>query len=734
MIRDPLALVPVRYKLPLTFALLCVVAFGLGGYVVTTRARDAMERQIELRLDDRATDSHRAIDRSLELLGRRVEDFASDGHIRLEFESLQRARQALDGESEDRASRELVRHLRVNKLPLVPEFVDAYLVDTDGEILVRAFADNAPAPVQFGREALWYGPLSAATAFYQHPSFVLSTPLRAIDGERGLGFLQIVVRADLWAERVSRILAQTPMEGLHLGLSSPGGHQLPIAPAATRGNPTGRDWIRDDAGHLALSLTNPRTQWRLQLTIDPETLTLPVSTLITSFVYVGIALVALAVLLLLPSRQFLLKPLAALEAAARRISEGDFSTRVGYRSDDEVGQLSRAFDVMAGAIEERTRRLARAATDLEHREREVRFERDRLNSVIHSMEDGLFFLDGDGDLTLANAAGEEVLAELSKGRRGVGAFDCGGDDRPNRNCRECLADYQRPAHGCTISIGPRVFDLQTTVLRDPEGGDELGRIFVSRDITERTRLAGQQAHQERMSVLGEVAAVMAHEMNNPLAAISMFSQMLRDGLEQGSPLQAHAEIVHRNTLSCKRTIGSLLDMATTPTSEWAEFQVRGLLLEVVELLRPVAERALTALHVDAEAQEGLVRGDELQLRQALTNLVMNAVQALAETPEGEVHISSRIRGEELVIRVADNGPGVPDEVRERIFDPFFTTKAPGTGTGLGLPTTQRVATAHGGRLELISSDAGAVFELGLPCTRECGDPSGRDEGTQEEGE
>ncbi len=109
--RDPLSLIPVRYKLPLTFAFLGVVAFGLGGYVVTTTARDALERQIRMRLDDRAANTHLVIDKGLELLGRRVEDFASDGHIRIELDRLSSGEAAAETGRRSPAEIELARHL-----------------------------------------------------------------------------------------------------------------------------------------------------------------------------------------------------------------------------------------------------------------------------------------------------------------------------------------------------------------------------------------------------------------------------------------------------------------------------------------------------------------------------------------------------------------------------------------------------------------------------------------------
>ncbi len=705
--RDPLSLIPVRYKLPLTFAFLGIVAFGLGGYMVTTTARDALERQIRMRLDDRAANAHLVIDKGLELLGRRVEDFASDGHIRIELDRLRSGGAEAETGRRSPAEIELARHLRTNKLSLVAEFVDAYVLDAGGNLLLRAYSTETTTAADFDREGLWYGPLNPPQTGHPYPTFVLSTPVRSIDSARRIGYLQLVVRADVWADRLRRSLSRTPMEGLRISLRGLDGYRLPLIfdPAAAGSSEQNPD-------RLAFSSTNARNGWKIELSVDRRILTLPVSTLVATFVYTGIALVVLSMLLILPSQQFLLKPLAELEGAARKLTAGDFSARVGHQSDDEVGHLAQAFDVMAGAIEERTRSLARAAEDLGRREAEVRVERDRLNTVIHSMDDGLFILDRDGRVTLANAAARELLEELGLGR-GVSPRDCLHGSRAPRSCFHCLADYRRPVHPCAVACGERVYELQATSLRDA-GGEEAERVFVGRDVSERVRQAAQQAHQERLAVLGEVAAVMAHEMNNPLAAISMFSQMLLDGLEESSSLRTHAEVVHRNTVSCKRTIRSLLDMASTASPVDEDFDVRDLVDDVVELLGPVAGRGGTVLRVDTEADDGLVHADELQLRQALVNLVMNAIQAVGGE-EGEVTVGTADHPDDLVIRVSDNGPGIPAALQEQVFEPFFTTKRPGEGTGLGLPTTRRIVESQGGRLTLVaSSPAGATLEIVIP--------------------
>ena len=119
--------------------------------------------------------------------------------------------------------------------------------------------------------------------------------------------------------------------------------------------------------------------------------------------------------------------------------------------------------------------------------------------------------------------------------------------------------------------------------------------------------------------------------------------------------------------------------------------------------------------VGARVENEQAFGDELQLRQAVVNLVMNAIQAFDGEQMGLVTVDTADRGDEVAVIVRDNGPGIPDEVRDRIFEPFFTTKPRGDGTGLGLPTSRRIVDAQGGRLTLVKSGPkGTVFEIVVP--------------------
>jgi signal transduction histidine kinase len=673
--------VPVKYKLPLTFVLICLVAFGIGGFVVTSTARDALERQIRLRLDERAAAARTVVTHHLGLLARRSEDFASDGFIRTHLAAIVAGDQAAAGR--------LKEHLRANKLPLVEAFVDAAVLDTEGTVRVTVKGEAAGAPA----EETSFTPLQPPTAGRSYPEFSVQTPLSSIDGGRRIGTLVLAVRADTWAAGM-RELEALPEAGMRsIAIVGADGLRIALAGTVAPGDP------------ISYEEGIPGTGWHLALAADRDEVMRPIAGLRARFLAIGLALLCVAACVIFFPVRFLLAPLGRIREAARRITEGDFTARVSYDSGDEIGDLSRAFDHMAGAVEERT-------TALQRRERENRRERDRLDALIRTMHDGLFLLEEDGTVSLANAAAQPVVEALSGGD-GQPRGECGG--LPGLDCIACLQQADQVHRTCELEIGDRVYEVHVTRLPGP--GPRAARLCVSRDITERIAQAEIQANQERMSVLGNISAVMAHELNNPLAAIAMFSQMLETELEAGSSARESAGVIRRNAETCKRTIRGLLDTASHSPPERAPLDLLELVNDVGRFLQPLYERADVDFVVEASGEVPEAVGDELQLRQVLINLVMNAVHAMRGG--GRVTITVSRKDAFDVVEVRDTGPGIPRRLRERIFDPFFTTKPPGVGTGLGLSTSQRIVAAHGGRLELSSTGpGGSVFRVTIPIAAE----------------
>ena len=696
--RDPLSRVRIRYKLPLGFFLICLVAFGIGGVILTTEARRALETEIEGRLEERAVAAGQIVDHHLHLLRRRVEDFASDGFIRTQVEA--RVNLPESGMERKRAMLELrglSKHLRENKLALVQAFVGALVYDASGEPMLSVPHDaNGERPT--ANETV-VGPLRPVGGVHKHPNFLITTPLRSLDGETLLGSLQLVVQADTWIAGMGelRALPYMPLQAMHLEADT--GVRLPLLPD-----------VDGDAGGRVTERPLGKTGWTVALRVDDERLMAPVRRLRDRYLWTGLILLLVTAGVLFFPVRFLLQPLTKIGEVARRIGRGEFQARVEHESGDEIGDLARAFNIMASAVDDRTQKLKKAAEVLRGREQLIRTERNRLDAVIQNMEDGLFILDADGSVTLANAAARPLLGALAD--EDPRRLECGHRGDVRTGCLSCLAEVDQGQQVCVVEKDGRIFDIHTTAL--PAGpGERPSRLCVSRDITTRIGQQESQAHQERMAVLGEVAAVMAHELNNPLAAISMFSEMLEEQLDGQESQRESAAVIRRNVASCKRTIAGLLDLAARGRMEIGVFDVHDLLSDVTGLLQPIAQRAQVELHVVSGADTGVVVADEVRLRQVLINLVMNGIQAC--TGGGEVTLVTADASDAVRVEVRDTGAGIPEASRDRIFEPFFTTKGPGAGTGLGLPTSRRIVEEHGGTLTLVASGAeGTTFRIQVP--------------------
>lgn len=718
--QDPLHWVSLRYKLALMFVGVCLLAFGVGGFLISASARGALEREIQARLEFQARAHATALDGELRSLARRLEDFASDGYIRAHVAGMRD-----DPNEHERLREELLRHLRVNKLPLVPAFAELRVVDEAGCVVADTSSADAATrnddEVRAAPET--FSGLVAPPRQEDPPLLVIRAPLRELASERRLGWLSVDVEAEKWiASALSSDLGE-PQSAVVLELIDGAGAALRIdrelaaptaesSPQARSGltltfTPAGAPRAATVASEEVFTRSFPiaANGWRAQVTLGADGAFAAVAGLQSRFVLVGVVLAIAAAALLYFPLQFLTRSLARLRDAARRIQSGDFSARVEVATEDELGELAGAFNLMAEAVEDRTHKTERAAQAL-------RAESERLSAVIASMRDGLVVLGSDGRALLHNRSAAPLLDLIRRDGIASSHHRCRDDVVNGANCKQCLFDVEALPRSCVIEIEGGVYEVRSTRLAS-EGRGAGGRVLVSRDISDRIVQDEREIHQERLAVLGEVAAVMAHELNNPLAAISMFNQMLASEIEDASPLRENIDVIQRNVDTCKRAIRELLDYANNASPEMLDVDVEATLEDVVAFLRPMRQRANVELSVAFDAHGVTVRGDEVQLRQVFVNLVLNAIQACGGRP-GRVELRTRCDGDAVVIDVVDNGSGIAPEHRAKIFKPFFTTKLRGEGTGLGLSTARRIAEMYGGSLELLTSDpSGTTFRVRL---------------------
>ena len=721
-----------RSKLALMFVSVCIATFGVGGYLVSASAKDALEQEVSERLEFQARTYSTALHSRLVLLSRRLEDFASDGFIRDHAEKLIAER----GDA-SRLRAELQEHLRINKLSIEPAFLDLAIFSRDGALLHSTgpvLAEDVRSMARHTSSGSWISNLIAGEGTEVRPQLALGTALFSRDRSEQLGELVAWVHPGVWivgALHMGDISSSTDHGRVGLHLVDRLGQRLDLHPdlIAPDGPAEDSELVRSGFGLRLTRDSQPAPSdvadvrrhsfpisanaWSVNIELPGDWIRTAVSGLQSRFMALGGVLSLAACVLFLLPMSFVTRPLQLLQTAARRLASGDLATRVDVDTADEFGELAGTFNNMAQAIEHRTQRLERSADELREGKEELAFERDRLEKVISSMHDGLVVLDAEGKLVVHNRAADPLLEALRSESIPVSSHHtCSGTVDDRSACRTCLVSPEVGSRSCVVEIGGGVFEIHATRLA-PDSRGQSGRVLVSRDIGDRIAQDERQIHQERLAVLGEVAAVMAHELNNPLAAISLYNQMMASEMADNASVQENVEVIQRNVESCKRTIRDLLDYSNNQTPELGAVDVNATLEDVTSFLRLLRERSGVQITLDLAEQPLEVNMDEIQLRQIFVNLLVNAIQAIG-TGGGEVRVETREDDGYATVDIGDSGCGIPTEMRQKIFRPFFSTKDRGEGTGLGLPTARRITEMHGGTLQLLdTSPAGSRFRVRL---------------------
>jgi PAS domain S-box-containing protein len=247
-------------------------------------------------------------------------------------------------------------------------------------------------------------------------------------------------------------------------------------------------------------------------------------------------------------------------------------------------------------------------------------------------------------------------------------------------------------------------------------------VFSCVDLTERKAAEAEIVRQrealhqsEKLGALGSLLAGVAHELNNPLSIVTGYAGILRDQAAD-EQTRGRAERIAKAAERCARIVRTFLAMARSEPRERGLFSLEEVIDAALEITAYGLRSAGIAVEREVAADLPLVWGDADQLHQVMSNLIVNAQQAMQETTgRRRLRIGCRAVGDALEVTVADSGPGLPEAVLGRVFDPFFTTKPAGMGTGIGLSVSRGIAQAHGGTLDCRNeAGGGAVFSLRLP--------------------
>ncbi len=405
----------------------------------------------------------------------------------------------------------------------------------------------------------------------------------------------------------------------------------------------------------------------------------------------ALIIVGLAILAALKIADRLVRPVGQLVAAAGRVEEGDFSTRVPVaQPHDEIALLSTAFNRMTGRLQEQTGALVSANEQLETR-------RAFIEAVLSSVTAGVVALDATGNILLVNRSAENLLEPEGEEIEGRNLKDISDD------LGEFMIGEARDAN-ITIAAGGGQRTLAVKRVRYADGA-----VLTFDDITD-------QLSDQRRAAWSDIAQRIAHEIRNPLTPIQLAAERLQR--RYGEEVTSDKETFERLTGTIIRQVGDLRNMV----DEFSNFARMPKPVFKTENIHEIARAALflhevahpgVAFTIDPAKAEIPLVCDRRQLSQALTNVVKNAVEAIEtrrnrrETNFDGDRVEVRVRAvkDEIVIDVNDTGVGLPED-RERLTEPYMTTRV--RGTGLGLAIVKKIVEEHCGEIAFLDRSGGGT--------------------------
>jgi signal transduction histidine kinase len=271
----------------------------------------------------------------------------------------------------------------------------------------------------------------------------------------------------------------------------------------------------------------------------------------------------------------------------------------------------------------------------------------------------------------------------------------------------------------------RVIGYTLSLIRD-EAGEIAGAALFFKDLTRVEQLEERERLRDRLAALGEMAAAMAHELKNPLAGIEVMAGLLRRKVADSPDAQSIIADIISEAKMANSTVVEMLDYVRPVRLERGRTAIAQVLHTAVSMAESKARRGDVEVELAVPDDLPAIQGDEYQLCQVFTNLVINAFEAM--NGQGRIRISAWAgtveqehtqRGDGLasvpmlIVEIADDGPGIPDDLKDRVFNAFFTTKA--QGSGLGLAIVRKIIDAHDGRIDVTSSSGqGTRFTVTLP--------------------
>lgn len=343
-----------------------------------------------------------------------------------------------------------------------------------------------------------------------------------------------------------------------------------------------------------------------------------------------------------------------------------------------------------------------------------------LHSIIQNYSDAVIALDNDYKIFFWNKGAERIFgytAEEMLGKtvdpiilqelREKGELEWLFEETLRRGYIENYETERITKDGRRIIV-----NLSRSLIKD-ESGEILGSIAIVKDVTKVKELEKQIQHSDKLALIGQIAAGIAHEIGTPLNVISGNAEYIMMEMGEDNPYKEELETIISQAERIANLIKQLLEFARPRKPNYTKVDVNKEIAHVVELLRHQFEKSNIKLNLKFSNDLPYIWADCSQIHQVFLNIIVNAIQAINEN--GLIEIETFAKDGYVNIKFKDNGVGILPEHLDKIFEPFFTTKEAGKGTGLGLAVSKRIMDEHRGKIEVESTPGkGTIFTVKFP--------------------
>jgi nitrogen fixation/metabolism regulation signal transduction histidine kinase len=416
------------------------------------------------------------------------------------------------------------------------------------------------------------------------------------------------------------------------------------------------------------------------------------------------------------------RPLLLLAEGVRAVARGDLGRKQVLASRDELSGLTRSFADMTEQLSEARELAQKSLAQLER-------ARTRLQTILDNLSAGVIVFARDGTIEMVNPGATRILKEPLSAYIGRSLDEIGGLEPLAQAVNQRFELHRTSPEAGERDQWQDAFELTTPHADGSERGTltlivrgaalpQGARLMVFDDISE-------IVSAQRSQAWSEVARRLAHEIKNPLTPIQLSAERLQhklegrlEGAEQAMLVRSVATIVAQ-VQAMKQLVNEFRDYARLPAARLAALDLNALVVEVLALYTDAQDGGRLAAELGRELPR--IMGDATQLRQVIHNLVQNALDAVAERPDGRVRVATEAARSEagelraVLFKVTDNGAGFADKVLKRAFEPYVTTKS--KGTGLGLAVVKKIADEHAARVRIANLEPQGGAQVSISFSR-----------------